>query len=306
MHTIPQVSVVLIFLNAQEFIDEAIRSVLAQTYENWELLLVDDGSTDRSTDIARSYAARLPNQIYYLEHPGHINRGMSASRNLGVKQAAGQYIAFLDSDDIWLPHKLTEQVALLEANSEAGMLYGQSLYWYSWTQNPEDEQRDFLPVFSIPTGTVVQPPTLLPMFLQGKTAVPCPSNILVRREQLLQIGGFEEQFRNMYEDQVFYAKICLTTPVLATDICWDRYRQHPKAVTAISQKSGRETAARQYFLNWLRDYLRQHKIADESVWQSLQQEIGLLKAPPWFPQRARSHLRWTKKWLLRLGLVNIK
>src|SRR5205809_3316024 len=77
----PLVSGTIIFLNAERFIDEAIQSVLAQTYENWELLLVDDGSTDGSTAIARSYAERYPAKIRYLEHPGHKNHGMSASRN---------------------------------------------------------------------------------------------------------------------------------------------------------------------------------------------------------------------------------
>src|SRR5258706_2880162 len=78
------VSVVVIFLNAERFISEAVESVVAQTYGNWELLLVDDGSNDGSTEIARSYAAKFPDKIRYLEHHGHENRGMSASRNLGI------------------------------------------------------------------------------------------------------------------------------------------------------------------------------------------------------------------------------
>jgi glycosyltransferase involved in cell wall biosynthesis len=77
------VSLVVIFLNAERFIQEAIHSLFAQSYDR-ELLLVDDGSTDRSTDIALHYAARNPGRVFYLEHARHQNRGMSASRNLGI------------------------------------------------------------------------------------------------------------------------------------------------------------------------------------------------------------------------------
>src|SRR5215207_11709928 len=104
------VSSVMIFLNAEKFIEEAIESVFAQTYDNSELLLVDDGSTDDSTQIALRYAERDPEKVRYLEHPGHRNRGMSASRNLGVSHAEGEYVAFLDADDVWLPYKLQRQV----------------------------------------------------------------------------------------------------------------------------------------------------------------------------------------------------
>src|SRR5918994_2063107 len=99
------VSCIVIFLDEERFIEEAIKSVFAQTYENWELLLVDDGSTDGSTQIALRYAERHPGKVRYLEHPGHQNRGMSASRNLGISQAKGEYVALLDADDVWLPHK---------------------------------------------------------------------------------------------------------------------------------------------------------------------------------------------------------
>src|SRR5262245_22187425 len=113
MRNRPGVSAIMIFLNAAQFLQEAIWSVFAQTYDDWELLLVDDGSTDGGTDIALRYAHRYPQRVCYLEHPGHQNRGMSASRNLGIRNAKGDYIAFVDADDVWLPSKLAQQVAVL-------------------------------------------------------------------------------------------------------------------------------------------------------------------------------------------------
>src|SRR3974390_1092217 len=96
------VSISIPFYNSEDFLSEAIESVLAQTYSHWELFLVDDGSTDRSKDIAHSYAARFPEKITYLEHPNHRNCGLTCSRNLGVRNARGAFLAFLDSDDVWL------------------------------------------------------------------------------------------------------------------------------------------------------------------------------------------------------------
>ena len=114
MMTRPRVSIVTPFLDAGPFLDAAIESVLEQTLEAWELLLVDDGSTDESTATARRWAALLPDKVKYLSHPDRQNRGASASRNLGIHHAVGEYLAFLDADDVYLPHKLTEQVAILD------------------------------------------------------------------------------------------------------------------------------------------------------------------------------------------------
>src|SRR5215204_3697695 len=96
----PVVSVIIPIWNAVRFLPDAIESVFAQTYPHWELLLVDDASTDGSGAIAREYAEAQPGKVRYLEHEGHQNRGVGASRNLGVWNATGRYIAFLDHDDI--------------------------------------------------------------------------------------------------------------------------------------------------------------------------------------------------------------
>jgi glycosyltransferase involved in cell wall biosynthesis len=85
-------------------------------------LLVDDGSTDASTKIARRYAEQYPERVRYLEHDGHQNRGMSASRNLGIRHAKGKYIGFLDADDVWLPEKLAEQTTILSLYPDAAMV----------------------------------------------------------------------------------------------------------------------------------------------------------------------------------------
>ena len=123
---------IMIFLDAERFIEQAIASVFAQTNAHWELLLVDDGSRDGSTTIAKIYAARHSDRVRYLEHPGHANRGTGASRNLGLAHAHGDYITFLDADDLFLPERLTQHVELLERRSDVDAVRGQVLFWRSW------------------------------------------------------------------------------------------------------------------------------------------------------------------------------
>jgi glycosyltransferase involved in cell wall biosynthesis len=276
----PLVSVIIIFLNAEGFIQEAIESVFAQVYDTWELLLVDDGSSDGSPDIARVVVEQHPGKVRYLDHPGHQNRGMSASRNLGIANAQGEYIAFLDADDVWLPDKLKKQVAILESQPEAGMLYGLSQWWYSWTGNPEDSQRDFIHELGVPPDTLIQPPTLLTLFfLSQQAAIPNPSNILVRREIFDKVGGFEEILRGMYEDQAFYAKVCLVTPVFASRECWDRYRQHPDSSSANTLRKGEEFTTRLFFLNWLAAYMDSQGIEGTETRRLLRKEIWIYRYP---------------------------
>jgi glycosyltransferase involved in cell wall biosynthesis len=271
MSTEPFVSVVIIFLNAENFIQDAIDSVLAQTYIRWELLLVDDGSSDASTAIARRYAAQYPEQVRCLEHADHQNRGKSDSRNLGIQNATGKYIAFLDADDVWLANILEDEVAILEAHPEAAMVYGPIQWWYSWTGKPEDLGRDYVEELGVPPNTVIPPPRLLTVFLQDRAAV--PSDILVRREIIERVGGFEQAFKVLYEDQVFYAKVCLAAPVYASDQCWYHYRQHPDSTCARAMMTGEYDAARPVFLNWLAAYLSEQGVKDAALWQALEQEL---------------------------------
>src|SRR5438045_2206644 len=89
------ISIIIPFFNREEFLAESIESVLAQTYSNWELVLVDDGSTDKSPQTARNYVEKYPDRILLYAHENGKNRGASSSRNLGIKHATGDFITFL-------------------------------------------------------------------------------------------------------------------------------------------------------------------------------------------------------------------
>jgi glycosyltransferase involved in cell wall biosynthesis len=281
----PLVSTVMPFLNAERFLQEAIESVLSQTYSNWELLLVDDGSTDGSTQIALRYADQYPKQVRYLEHAYHQNRGASASRNLGIRESQGVYIAFLDADDVWLPSKLTQQVGMLEAEPEAAMVYGLSQYWRSWTGHPDDANRDTTPPLGIAPGTLVQPPTLLTRSLEATARTPGPSDLLVRSDVVARIGGFEEHFRGayqLYEDQTFLAKLYLKAPVLVAGECWDRYRQHPDSCVSVVTKAGHKYSTGLYYLDWLAGHLSRESITDAQLWTALRKKRWRYRQPTLF------------------------
>jgi len=266
------VSVIIIFLNGARFLPEAVASVFAQTYDRWQLLLVDDGSTDGSRDMSRQYAERNPERVRYLSHWGHQNRGMSASRNLGLSHANGDFIAFLDADDVWLPEKLERQVAIMHAQPKAAMVYGPSQYWYSWTSDKADLLRDHTPPLGVEPEKLIMPPTLLTLSLRSVARTPCPSDFLVRRKVVNDVGGFEEQFRGLFEDQVFLAKVFLKSHVFVTKGCWDRYRQHPESCVSLGVRDGRKHSAGILYFDWLEKYLLSEGVRDTELWKALRKK----------------------------------
>jgi glycosyltransferase involved in cell wall biosynthesis len=289
----PLVSAIIIFLNEEKFLPEAIASVIAQTYSNWELLLVDDGSTDGSTAIAQKYAAQYPDKIRYLEHENHQNLGMSASRNLGVSMAKGKYISPLDGDDVWMPKKLEQQVAILETHPEAAMVFAPLLIWYSWSGKPEDKDRDH--PFGVPKegshplgDRLVPPPQILSLFLRYEHFI--PAGVLARREVIQQVGGGENNFRGSYEDAIVHVKVCLKHPVYVSNQCWYKYRIHPDSCERKVIKSGQADAKRLIYLEWVEQYLIQQGVEDKNVWRSLRSALFPYRHP--YIHRQRENYRY--------------
>ena len=104
------VSIILPFYNSQKFLEEAIKSIINQTYKNWELLLINDGSSDDSLKIAKKYLRDKRLKLISYDK----NKGPAYSRNLGIKEAQGEYICFLDSDDLWEKKKLKTQIIFMK------------------------------------------------------------------------------------------------------------------------------------------------------------------------------------------------
>jgi glycosyltransferase involved in cell wall biosynthesis len=297
----PLVSVIIPLYNPLlEFMREAIESVINQTYSNWEIMLIDDGSDQEIVDLAMEFVYKYPEKIHLLQHENRQNKGGSVSRQLGVDSSKGELVAFLDADDLWLPEKLERQVDLLEREPEAGMLYGNTVYWYSW--DGSSTRPDYVPNVGFKESGLVHPPRLLPLQLTGKAAVPCPTSVIIRREVLDATGGWEISYKGVYDDQIFYAKIYLIVPVYVSTTCWDKYRQHPASLTRKVEKLNQTQATRIVFLKWLENYLIRTGISEPEVWQALKREL-------WYAGNLDTQsvsgirqmiLRRFKKWLLRL------
>ncbi len=237
--------------DGEAFLDEAIESVVSQTFTRWELLVVDDGSCDASRDIAARWASSDP-RIRAIAHPDGRNHGMSATRNLGIAEAAGEHVGFLDADDVWEPHKLAEQVSLLEAHPEAAMVYGRTLIWHSW--NAGSGSADLHHDLGVEPERVHVPPRLFRNLLGNQHQTPTTCNALVRRRVASGVGGFEDPFTGTFEDQVFFAKVLLAHPVFVADRSWARYRQHDRSISARTGARA-EMAAHVRYLRWLRRYV---------------------------------------------------
>jgi glycosyltransferase involved in cell wall biosynthesis len=270
----PRISIIMPFLNPGDYIKEAIESVIGQTYKDWELLLIDDGSTDVSTSIAREYASLMHDKIHYYEHESHKNRGMSISRNIGISHSSGDYITFLDADDVYLPEKLENQVLILDSRPDAGMIFGGTIYWYSWTGKEKDVNSDFSAnYFGVQPNSMIYPPAFFP-FLVRDGICPCMSSFLIRSKEVRKIGGFVEEFKHIYSDQPFLVKLCLSTPIFYYDGCFEKYRQHPESFSTVGNSLERAIPNRIQFLNWIEQYADEqdikspivHEIIDEQRW----------------------------------------
>lgn len=272
LQEVPLVSVIICYLNEATFLTEAVESVLQQNYVRWELLLVDDGSTDNSVAIAKAFAGQYPDKIQYLEHQNHANKGLSASRNSGITKSRGDLLAFLDADDVWLSDKLTQQVAVMQQHPDVAMLCEASEYWFSWA---DPAKKNVFQPIGAAAGRVYDPPQLLfKLYPLGQGAAPCPSGLMVRKA-LLNNNYFEESFKGiyaMYEDQAFLSKIYLHQKVYVSAACTNRYRQRIGSIVQTVHDTGFYHTVRIFYLNWFQSYLNACRITDRrircSVWKA--------------------------------------
>lgn len=270
--TTPLVSVVIPFYNVAAFLPEAVESVIDQSYADWELILVNDGSVDESGAIAQEFARKEPARVRCIGHEGGINKGASASRNVGLAKAKGEWIAFLDADDRWVSDKLEHQVGLAEAFPSAAMLCGSSLYWRSWSD--PDGRNTHVSVGCL-QDILYQPPELLRiLYPLGDGAAPCVNGLLVRRSAAETVGGFVDEFAGMYDDQVFLTKVYATYPVYVSGKVYDYYRQNrPDSICNLSAAAGDYQEHRRRYLLWLRIYLRERGLADRDIEERVAQEL---------------------------------
>jgi hypothetical protein len=191
----PKVSICIPSYNHARFLPTAIESALAQTYKNIEIILTDDGSTDDSLQIAEDYAARHPRLIKVFTHPSRGNRGISATVNNNFEKSTGEYWMGLASDDVLHPHKIAEQVAFMERDSEIGWIYGYA--------RCIDERGQRLPELGLVGADITRTPDPVEQLIQSN-AVPGVS-VMVRRKCMMQVQPHDETLT--YSDWEFWVRL---------------------------------------------------------------------------------------------------
>lgn len=193
MTAFPTVSIIMPAFNAVATLAKTIKSVRLQTCIEWELLIINDGSTDGTEQLAREFADQDA-RIQVFSQP---NRGPSAARNVGLESARGNFVAFLDADDIWHPYRLTGLLNIFDMRPQAGVLFSRVKFFdpvshSSRTVSPHCKRLELKDLLSEnPTCT--------------------SSNIMVRRHVLDQAGSFDESLRQG-EDVEFLMRVAALTP----------------------------------------------------------------------------------------------
>jgi GT2 family glycosyltransferase len=300
----PIISVVIPTYNAERTILNTVESVQKQTFSDIEILLINDGSTDQTLDLIQHISdQRL--KIFSYE-----NAGLPVTRNRGVSHAAGEFISFIDADDLWTPDKLELQLLALQQHPEAGVAY-------SWTSYFIDGQEtSIFPYDSISLNGNVYSKILVNNFVASG------SNILVRRKVVESLGGFEPTLRAC-EDWDFYIRLAAKWDFVVVPKHQILYRQSSNAMTSqvdIMEKEALRVVERAYSaappeyhslkrqsLAWVYAYCTQQylkctndmggvKQAAQKLWQAIQLRPQIL-----LEDYGQSLTRWLiKRWFLAL------
>jgi glycosyltransferase involved in cell wall biosynthesis len=218
------VSIIMPAFNAASYIDASISSVLAQTYRDWELIVVDDGSTDNTAKIVQEFVAQDGRIKYIFQENGRLGK----ARNTGISNARGSLIAFLDSDDLWIEHKLEAQTRAL-VEQDAGVVFSECYIFHD--RDTADETRTFNSFVGRFSG-----PQIFDLLIE-QNRIPVLT-VLLKRAVLDRVGLFEEGkmyhgledydlwLRSAKAGFIFYGM----AEVLA------RYRRHESAMTAVASK----------------------------------------------------------------------
>lgn len=208
------VSVIIPVYNAEKYIVETLESVFCQTYGNYEVIVVNDGSTDNSMEVIKPFSGRSNFRIVH-----QINSGPSRARNEGIKAARGTYCAFLDADDIMLPDRLALQVKVLDERPDAGLTYS-DLITFNENGVIHSTKKEFIRPHS---GDVLRQ-LLKENFITTST-------VLLRRECFDKVSFFDENIRHS-EDYKMWLNIAKIYKVQYLDLPLVKYRYHSESLSS--------------------------------------------------------------------------
>ncbi|HBB67280.1 MAG TPA: hypothetical protein DCZ93_08260 [Elusimicrobia bacterium] len=216
----PKVSVIMPAFNCGRYIREAMSSVIAQTYKELELIVVDDGSKDNTAEIVSDFIKE--NGQYAVRYIYQGNKGAAAARNAGIVKAAGEYIAFLDCDDVWLPHKLAVQMPLLEKDKSAGLVFGDAVSFGEGCTKPITASETFDLAGTDKNISRLFAANYIPIL-----------TVVARRSCFERSGLFDESVA-IVEDYDLWLRIAKYYRLVYADSLVAKYRVHPGNISRIT------------------------------------------------------------------------
>lgn len=199
----PLVSIIVPCYNYAHYLGETLQNIFSQQYQQWECLIIDDGSTDNTASVAAGFVNKDARFRYFYQS----NQGLSAARNHGIRQSSGQFIQFLDSDDLIHAKKILLQVALLQQKAEADLVYGNSVFFFNDDLNQQYTNRErketakgtsHFPLRITGQGKVITRQLMVDNIMEV-------SNALVRKTLIDKTGFFDETMKS-YEDWQYWIR----------------------------------------------------------------------------------------------------
>ncbi len=250
-----KVSVIIPSYNSVQYISDALESALKQTYQDYEIIVIDDGSTDNIRDVITHYQGKHPQKIRYIYQD---NQGLAVARNTGIKEAKGEFIALLDADDAWYPNRLAEGVRVLESNPDVGLVHANI--------DKIDKNGNYLdtPKRNIQhlTGNIFR------NILLRDAHIACPT-VLFRKACCDTVGLFDEKLTRLgCEDRELWLRIVQKYKTHYIDAVLAKYRVHDKSMSHNEEKMMK---ARHYVLD---KFLTSNKLLKRRVLASIYKENG--------------------------------
>ena len=212
----PKVDIIIPAYNAAKYLPAAIESVVAQTFEDWRILLIDDGSTDNTAEIVAPYIERLGTKLKYIRQ---ANGGVSAARNAALRNSSAEFLAMLDADDIWLPCRLDESIKCFEGRPQVGLSYGSVAF--------VDQTGVVLKTFDARQRHAEG--NIAPYIYMRDVQLPSPT-VTFRRSCVDEVGVFDESMR-VTEDRDLWLRIALKFEVGFVPTVIAHYRTSPNSLT---------------------------------------------------------------------------
>jgi glycosyltransferase involved in cell wall biosynthesis len=220
-YSMSKVEVIIPAYNAARYLPTAIESVMAQTFEDWRILLVDDGSTDETSTIIAPYRQRLGEKLLYLPK---ANGGLPAARNTAIRHSTAEFLALLDADDIWLPNRLEESLKVFEGRPQVGLSYG-----YISRVDPDGVLID-----TFAERQLNGEGWIAPHIYTRAVYLPCPT-ITFRKRCVDEVGMFDETMRAT-EDRDLWLRIALKYELALVPHLIAYYRTSPASMTTDSDR----------------------------------------------------------------------